>query len=262
MPQHPEWRSLRFQNGVAVFPTNATANKKSIYVVTTDGQLAQVWDTTSWNLVFPAALAEQPELRFENSVAVFPIDAAANKKSIYAITTQQQLAQMSETDRWRLEYPAIDVRVPAKKTTTVPAFPLTVNGEVTWKDGVHSYTTATIHDDGRVTGQMHTWSNNEVRGVHGVSALVLCGVDGKEIYRQDLVQCGVSGKLLGEHDRTCPFDIAVPMLTLNQTKSAAIKHHTSGEGFFSYIDWEKVRDAAAKKIEEEFIKSIENLGSE
>jgi hypothetical protein len=36
---------LRFQGSVAVFPTNAAANKKSIYLLTTDGRLAQVWDT-------------------------------------------------------------------------------------------------------------------------------------------------------------------------------------------------------------------------
>jgi hypothetical protein len=109
VPGHSEFQSLRFQNGVAVFPTNATANKKALYVVTTDGQLAQVWDTTAWNLVFPAHLAGQPSLRFESGVAVFPIDAAANKKAIFAVTTYGQLAQVSETDRWNLEFIPIDM---------------------------------------------------------------------------------------------------------------------------------------------------------
>jgi hypothetical protein len=48
---------LRFQSGPAVFPTNAPANKKSIYVVTSDGRLAQVWDDVAWHLDFPLQTA-------------------------------------------------------------------------------------------------------------------------------------------------------------------------------------------------------------
>ena len=40
-------------------------NKKSIYAVTTDGRLAQIWDTTKWNLSFPAELANAGSLRFQ-----------------------------------------------------------------------------------------------------------------------------------------------------------------------------------------------------
>ena len=31
-----------------------TGDKKSIYVITADGRLAQLWDTDMWNLDFPA----------------------------------------------------------------------------------------------------------------------------------------------------------------------------------------------------------------
>jgi hypothetical protein len=97
---------LRLQNCVAVFPTNATANKKSIYAITTDGRLAQVWDTNHWNLDFPAELAGNSSLRFQGIVAVFPTNAAANKKSIYAVTTDGRLAQVWDTERWNLDFPA------------------------------------------------------------------------------------------------------------------------------------------------------------
>jgi subtilisin family serine protease len=90
----------------AVFPTNAGDNKKSIYVLTTEGRLAQVWDTHQWNLDFPAELAGQPDLRFQGSPAVFPTDAGANKKSIYAVTTDGRLAQVWDTDHWNLDFPA------------------------------------------------------------------------------------------------------------------------------------------------------------
>ena len=97
---------LRFQGGPAVFPTNAAANKKSIYLLTTDGRLAQVWDTNHWNLDFPAESAGQAGLRFQGSPAVFPTNAAGNKKSIYLITTDGRLAQVWDTNRWNLDFPA------------------------------------------------------------------------------------------------------------------------------------------------------------
>ena len=86
--------------------TNAAANKKSIYLLTTDGRLAQVWDTDRWHLDFPAEAAGQGGLRFQNGVAVFATNASANKKSIYAITTDGRLAQVWDTGRWNLDFPA------------------------------------------------------------------------------------------------------------------------------------------------------------
>jgi hypothetical protein len=99
-------RGLHFQGSPAVFPTNAGGNKKSIYVLTTDGRLAQIWDTDRWNLDFPAEAAKQGGLRFQNGVAVFPTNAEGNKKSIYVLTTDGRLAQIWDTDRWNLDFPA------------------------------------------------------------------------------------------------------------------------------------------------------------
>jgi len=96
---------LRFKGIPAVFPTNAAANKKSIYAITNNGRLAQIWDTDRWNLDFPAEAAGRPRLRFEGTPAVFPTNAAANKKSIYAVTNNGRLAQIWDTDRWNLDFP-------------------------------------------------------------------------------------------------------------------------------------------------------------
>jgi subtilisin family serine protease len=98
--------NLRFQSAAAVFGRNPGTNKKSVYLVTSQGRLAQVFDTTGWNLDFPAEKASQPNLRFAGGPAVFGRDAAANKKSIYAITTEGRLAQIWDTTRWNLDFPA------------------------------------------------------------------------------------------------------------------------------------------------------------
>ena len=97
---------LRFQGSPAVFGRDLAANTKSIYVVTSDGRLAQLWDTDRWNLDFPAELGGQPGLRFQGSPAVFGRDLAANTKSIYVVTSDGRLAQLWDTDRWNLDFPA------------------------------------------------------------------------------------------------------------------------------------------------------------
>jgi hypothetical protein len=109
---------LRFQGGIAVFPTKAEENKKAIYAVTTDGRLAQIWDTTTWNVDFPAEVAGPAGLRFQGGIAgiavppapasgaVFPTKAEENKKDIYAITTDGRLAQIWDTNQWNLDFPA------------------------------------------------------------------------------------------------------------------------------------------------------------
>ncbi|WP_315820772.1 hypothetical protein [Paraflavitalea speifideaquila] len=100
---HPQ---LRFQEGVAVFATNAEDNKKSIYAISTDGRLAQIWDTDHWNLDFPAESAGHGQLRFQGLAAVFPTNAEDNKKSIYAITTDGRMTQIWDTNHWNLDFPA------------------------------------------------------------------------------------------------------------------------------------------------------------
>jgi len=97
---------LRFAGGPAVFGRDAAGNKKSIYAITTDGRLAQIWDTTKWNIAFPAEATNQPNFRFQGSPAVFGRDPADDKKSIYAITTDGRLVQIWDTTKWNLSFPA------------------------------------------------------------------------------------------------------------------------------------------------------------
>lgn len=101
-------QNQRFQGRPAVFARDAADDKKSICVITQDGRLAQLWDTTKWNMSFPAQAANQGNLRFQNGVAVFPIDAANNLMSIYTITKDGRLVQLSNTaaNQWNVVFPA------------------------------------------------------------------------------------------------------------------------------------------------------------
>jgi predicted nucleic acid-binding protein len=98
--------SLRFQGSPAVFGRDLARNTKSIYLVTTDGRLAQVWDDNGWHLDFPADGAGQANLRFQGSPAVFGRDLARNTKSIYLVTTDGRLAQVWDDNGWHLDFPA------------------------------------------------------------------------------------------------------------------------------------------------------------
>ncbi len=107
--------ALRFQPGVAVFGRDAVNNKKSLYAITTDGRLAQIWDTDVWNLDFPAEQTNTPTnaaLRFQPGVGVFGRDSVNNKKSLYAITTDGRLAQIWDTDTWNMDFPAEKTNIP------------------------------------------------------------------------------------------------------------------------------------------------------
>jgi hypothetical protein len=98
--------SLRFQGSPAVFGRDWVSNTKSIYVLTTDGRLAQVYDGAGWHLDFPAEAAGQATLRFQGSPAVFGRDPVSNTKSIYALTTDGRLAQVYDRAGWHLDFPA------------------------------------------------------------------------------------------------------------------------------------------------------------
>ncbi len=50
------YSNLRFQGTPALFWRNGNM---TIFVMTTDGRLAQIFDTNRWNLDFPAELAGQ-----------------------------------------------------------------------------------------------------------------------------------------------------------------------------------------------------------
>ena len=100
--------ALRFAGSPAVFGRDLVHNTKSIYAITTDGRLAQVYDAANgWNLDFPAEAAGQAALRFAGSPAVFGRDLVHNTKSIYAITTDGRLAQVYDAaNGWNLDFPA------------------------------------------------------------------------------------------------------------------------------------------------------------
>jgi hypothetical protein len=99
---------VRFQGSPAVFAVN-TANegntKKSIYAITTGGSLAQVWDTDKWNLDYPAEQYNIGPFKFKGSPVVFAVNAAGRKKAIYAITSDDRLAQLWDTNRWNINFP-------------------------------------------------------------------------------------------------------------------------------------------------------------
>ena len=97
---------LRFGGDPAVFGRDAAGDKKSIYAVTFDERLAQIWDTDGWNVDFPVEHTDQPGLRVRPTPAVFVRETAGNKKSIYAVTSEGRLAQIWDTDQWNLDFPA------------------------------------------------------------------------------------------------------------------------------------------------------------
>ena len=108
----PGWNT-RFTGTPAVFgrePSPATGGKKSIYIITADHRLAQLWDTDAWNGDFPAENADAAKLRFQGNPAVFARqnqpDAEGGKKSVYAITTDGRLAQLWDTATWHADFPA------------------------------------------------------------------------------------------------------------------------------------------------------------
>ena len=101
--------NLMYETGARrVFGRDLARNLKSIYVVTTDGKLAQIYDQNGWNLDFPAEAADQGQfagLRFIGSPAVFGRDPARNLKSIYAVTSDGRLAQIYDQNGWNLDFP-------------------------------------------------------------------------------------------------------------------------------------------------------------
>jgi hypothetical protein len=51
-----------------VFGRHFMNNTKSIYVMTADGRMAQVWDDNGWHLDFPVESTAHAALRFDGSI--------------------------------------------------------------------------------------------------------------------------------------------------------------------------------------------------
>jgi hypothetical protein len=109
--------SHKFKGSPAVFGRDPTRNTKSLYAVTTNGRLAQIWDDAQgWHIDFPAENAGQPGLQFEGSPAVFGRDPARNTKSLYAVTTNGRLAQIwDDAQGWHIDFPAEATDQPSHK---------------------------------------------------------------------------------------------------------------------------------------------------
>jgi hypothetical protein len=99
----PEYR---FSTGRPAVLSHGLQGKKTILATITDGRLTQIWDPDRWRLDFPAELAGHSGLRFSGQPAVFGLDAATNKKALYAVTTDGRLAQLWDRPTWQLDFPA------------------------------------------------------------------------------------------------------------------------------------------------------------
>ncbi len=92
--------ALRFSPRVAVFPRSAASNKKSVFVATSDGRLAQIWDTNQWNLDFPIDVEQSTRARISSRAfgvalpSAFATSTGRNLKSIYCVASDGNLVQV------------------------------------------------------------------------------------------------------------------------------------------------------------------------
>lgn len=100
----PGWdKNKRFQSGVAVYPTHATENK-SIYAITTDGELVHLYDTDIWHFSFPLRWIQNAP-RFQGMPAVFPDTPSSTSASVYAVSTDNKLVHARlGNNGWVFEY--------------------------------------------------------------------------------------------------------------------------------------------------------------
>jgi hypothetical protein len=143
--EYTEHANLRFQGSLAVLPVNEFGNKKLIYILTTDGRLAQIWDNDQgWHLDFPAEAAGRNDLRFKGRPAAFHVSIENKRKSIYVMTSDGRLAQIWDTHRgWHVDFPAENAGHPNMRFQGGPAVFPTMASE-NYKS-IHAITT-----DGRL----------------------------------------------------------------------------------------------------------------
>jgi hypothetical protein len=130
-----------FKGGIAAFPLDETNFKKALYAVTTDGRLAQLWDTNGWNMNFPTELGGY-ENRFIRGVAAFATDAGEFKKALYAVTDDGRLTQIWDTRKWNISFPAESAGYTGTFKGGITVFPTDENN---FKKAIYALTT-----DGRL----------------------------------------------------------------------------------------------------------------
>lgn len=188
---------IRFQGRVAIFPRSAAQNKKSIYAITVEGRLAQIWDTDVWNIDYPAEISGHPDLRFMGSPAVFPTHAEKNEKSIYALTSDGRLAQIWDNNPggagWHLDFPAELAGYPGMRFKSGPVafvvdprrnlksiYAITTDGRLAqiwdYARGVRQWNLdfpaeAAGHDTLRFQGELAVFPTNALRNEKAIYAL-------------------------------------------------------------------------------------------
>jgi hypothetical protein len=98
---------LRFRGSPDVALRSSDRNRKTVFAVTVDGRLAQLWDEGSgWRVDFPAELAGAGQFRFQGNPSIAMRDREDNKKTVAAMTIDGRVAQLWDEAGWRLDFPA------------------------------------------------------------------------------------------------------------------------------------------------------------
>ncbi len=158
-------QTLRFQGSPAVVVHNPATGQKAIYAITTEGRLAQLWDTHVWNIDFPAEHGREDlqTLRFQGSPAAVVHNPATGKKAIYAITTEGRLAQLWDTHVWNIDFPAEHGREDLQTLRFQGSPAAVVRNPATGKKAIYAITT-----EGRLAQlwDTHVW-NIDFPAEHG-----------------------------------------------------------------------------------------------
>jgi carbonic anhydrase len=112
---------LRYRRGVSVHYLNATEPKtaKTIFAVSTDGQLVQTHDIDGpgkWKVFLPANEAGMHGVRFQSVPTVISIDGG-RRSQVFLLTNSGRLAQVSDKNgKWNLGFPAERTGAEAERT--------------------------------------------------------------------------------------------------------------------------------------------------
>jgi hypothetical protein len=81
-----------------------------------------------------------------------------------------------------------------------------------------------IAADGSVKGMVHTWTNNKWEGSHAVPVLTLFDQNRTQLWKQELVMCGVAGRWdpTGASDRHCDINTIIPTTILPKIRLVSL----------------------------------------